>query len=267
MDWLTSLYLGCFIFGLIFTVASFLLGGLDHFSIGGHADGGGINLHADHVGSVHAHPGGHFDTSTHAHGGGHFDGGQVHGGGHADNAHTTAAHSQHPIPSSTKDTLGWFNFSALVVFLTWFGGAGFILESLQVNSWLTAPIAIVSGVLGYLAVMLFLSKVLVSSQTPIMRQEDYDLTGTVGKVSSTIFDDGVGEVIFSKYGTRRTVSARSTDGKAIKRESQVVILSFDKGVALVEELDRLLNEVGADKWSSAAAEIGLNLEEKNETEK
>jgi membrane protein implicated in regulation of membrane protease activity len=247
MDWLTSVYLGCFIFGLIFTVASFLLGGLDHFSVGGHGDlGGDANVHLGHAGDPHLDTAGHAHAPAHAH---------IHS---TNEPHT---HTDHPQVKSYKETLGWFNFSALVVFLTWFGGAGFIFKSLQVMDWFTMVLALLSGVVGYMAVMLFLSKVLVSSQTPVMRQEDYDLTGTVGRVTSTIFENGTGEVIFSKHGTRRAVSARTTDGKALPRESQVVILRFENGVALVEELDKLLSDAGADKWSTSGPETALNTEE------
>ena len=246
MDWLTSVYLGCFIFGLIFTVASFLLGGLDHFSVGGHVDmGGDANLHLSHAGGTH------LPTAAHTHTPAHIQ----------TPTHPSGPHTDHPQPRSYKESLGWFNFSALVVFLTWVGGAGFIFKSLQVADWFTVVLALLSGIAGYLAVMLFLSKVLVSSQTPEMRLEDYDLTGTVGKISSTIFENGTGEVIFSKHGTRRSVAARTTDGKALPRESQVVILRFEKGVALVEELDKLLSDAGADKWSTSGLETTTSADE------
>ncbi len=245
MDWLTSIYLGCFIFGLIFTVASFLLGGLDHFNIGGHL-GGEANMHLSHAGSPHVDAAAIGHTAAHTH---------------------IAAHTQHDPGHSYKDSIGWFNFSALVVFLTWFGGAGFILKSMRVDNWLSVVLAIVSGIIGYMAVLLFLSKVLVSSQTPAMRLEDYDLTGTVAKVTSTIFENGVGEVIFSKHGTRRAVAARSANGGIMPRESQVVILQFEKGVALVEGLDRLLNEAGADKWVTSELDALDKEENKEESKK
>lgn len=217
MDWLTNVYLGCFIFGLIFTVASFLLGGLDHFAIGGHI--GGATTHTGH-------------------------GPTAHSSGHAASNQT---HHQ-------QESLGWFNFSALVVFLTWFGGAGFIFTTLRMGEGLSAVLAVVSGIVGYMLVLLFLTKILLPSQTSPMRAEDYDLTGTVARVSSTIFENGVGEVIFSKHGSRRSVAARSVDGQPFPRESQVVILRFEKGIALVDDLNRLLSEAGAEKWSTAQLE-------------
>ncbi len=218
MDWLTNIYLGCFIFGLIFTVASFLLGGIDQFALGGHLGTGPV-----HAGHGHSHS----------------------------SAHTP----------NQKDSLGWFNFNALVVFLTWFGGAGFILKSIQLGDVLSGSLAVLSGIIGYTLVLLFLTKVLMPSQTQPMKLEDYDLSGTVGRVSSTIFENGVGEVIFSKHGSRRAMAARSADGQPFPRDRQVVILRIEKGVALVDDLERLLSEAGAEKWSSVAIENQLKSKE------
>jgi len=47
----TSLFLGCFVFGLLFTVASFLLGAF--------GSGHGVHLHGVHDSTVHAGNGGH----------------------------------------------------------------------------------------------------------------------------------------------------------------------------------------------------------------
>ena len=241
MEWLMNIYLGCFVFGLIFTVASFLLGGLDHFA-GGHGLSG-HDLGGHDIGSHDIHLASH-GTGSHGHAHGHT--GHSHG-------HDQSGHAR-------KETLGWFNFNALVVFLTWFGGAGFILKSIRADNWTSVALAIASGVIGYMAVLLFMSKVLVSSQTPVMRAADYDLTGTVARVSGTIFENGTGEVIFSKHGTRRAVPARSVNGEVFQPDRQVVILRFEHGVALVDDLDRLLTEAGAEKWASSDFEASLQQE-------
>ena len=221
MEWLTNLYLGCFIFGLIFTIVSFLLGGIDHFTFGGHV---GVDAgHSGHGGHVHA---------------------DAHTGHSSDNG--ADSHAQ------THSTSAWslLNFNALVVFLTWFGGTGFILKSIEIGNLLSLVLAVASGIIGYTLVILFLTKVLLPSQTEPMRLEDYKLSGTVAHVSSTIFENGVGEVSFNKHGTHRAVAARSVNGQPFSRDSEVVILSFDKGIALVDDLNRLLTEAGAEKWTT-----------------
>lgn len=209
VEWLNSVYLGCFIFGLVFTLISFLIGGLGH------------------LGNIHV--GGHS---------GHVDlGGHGPDGGHADIAHADAAHSH-----DTSTGLPFFNLTALIVFLTWFGGTGFILTALRLDPLVTLPLAFVGGAVAYILILLFLSKVLLGSQTPLMTETAYKLNGVVGRVSSIIQPGGVGEVIFNQAGGRRFISARSADGQVIQRDTQVVFLSVENGIALVSDLDKMLGE-------------------------
>jgi membrane protein implicated in regulation of membrane protease activity len=203
MEWLNGIYLACFVFGLVFTIASFMLGNL--------ADLAGAD-------SAHAH--------IHAEGHGH-----------------DVSHGHDGDVSDTKaGGLGWFNFNALILFVTWFGATGFVLTNLKLNWLATLGLAFGGGTVGYFIVLLFLQKVLYASQTPYMQARDYDLAGTVGKVSSTIFPGGVGEVIFTKFGTTRSVSARSVSGQQIERGTEVAVLRVEGGIAYVEQFNTLLDD-------------------------
>jgi membrane protein implicated in regulation of membrane protease activity len=232
VEWLNSIYLGCFIFGLVFTIISFLIGGLGHLgnfhlgTDGAHADLGG---HASHVG--HGPDGSHGDSAT--------------------------------------DPMGlpFFNLTALIVFLTWFGGTGFILTALRLEPILTLPLAFVGGAAGYLAILLFLSKVLFGSQTPLMTEEAYKLNGVVGRVSSVIQPGGVGEVIFNQAGARRFIAARSMDGSLINRDTQVVFLGVENGIALVNDLDKMLEDSDLAGLDSPEIEKGRAFEPLKSPEK
>jgi hypothetical protein len=231
VEWLNSVYLGCFIFGLVFTIISFLLGGLGHLGnihLGG--DAGHVDL--GHAGHIHAGPG------------------HVHDAGHADSSHSHDSDSGLP----------FFNLTALIVFLTWFGGVGFILTALQLDPLVALPLALVGGLAAYFGILLFLSKVLFASQTPIMSETDYKLNGVVGRVSSVIQPGGVGEVIFNQAGGRRFIAARSADGKRIDRDTQVVFLGAENGIALVSDLDEMLKEPDMDLPDEPQAEEEANLE-------
>lgn len=213
MDLLSNIFLGCFIFGLVFTIASFLLGGLGHLGgANGIGHGGGQVGHLGHM----AHG---METGHHP--------GDAPGGG-----------------------LNWLNFNAIIVFITWFGGAGFVVTSLGATGWWSIPIAVGGGIIGYFAILFFFAKVLYPSQTPFMNSSDYDLTGTVGRVSSSIFENGIGEVIYTKFGTRRSAPARSANGQQFPKETQVVILRVENGVVFVDDLDKLLNEAGGEQWAA-----------------
>jgi hypothetical protein len=55
----------------------------------------------------------------------------------------------------------------------------------------------------------------------------------VGTISMAIREKGTGEVIFEQDGARRSVGARSDNGEAIAKGSEVVIERFDHGIAYV----------------------------------
>src|SRR5712692_4426066 len=97
-----SIFLACFVFGALFTLASVALGfaghGAAHF---GHGQG-----HIGHAGSGYVHAGGHGIDHGGAHG---LDHGGAHGldhGGHGvDHAH--GVHGE--VPHSDNTTLPWMN--------------------------------------------------------------------------------------------------------------------------------------------------------------
>jgi hypothetical protein len=232
VDWLSGVFLGIFVFGLVFTVASFLLSGVSH--LGGHDASGGGHDGSSIGHDTHVHlPTGH--AAPHANGHGH-------------------EHSE-----SKAGGFGWFSFNALIAFFTWFGGGGFLFSQLNFPAVLTIPLALVLGIIGYMLVFMFITRILLKAQTPVMRELDYDLSGTAGKVSSTIFKKGMGEVIYTKFGTRRVIAARSVDGRALPRDTEVVILRVENGVAYVDDLNKLLNEQWPDKNITEQVENPVNL--------
>ncbi len=218
-DWLANLYMGCFLFGVIFTSLSLVLG-LGHFggdASGAHADVGA--LHAD--AGVHADPGAlHADAGAHS-----LDGGQHAGAGHDPGvAHHGAG-------------LSPLNLPTILAGVTWFGGAGYILRSVLGWSFLvTGMLALASGVIGGLIVFLVLSYILQRGQTPPMESVDFYLPGTRARVISSIAPHGTGEIVFMKGGERRVEGARSESGAGITRGVEVMINRYERGLAYVVAL-------------------------------
>jgi hypothetical protein len=187
-----SFFLGCFAFGLVFTVASFLLG----------AFGGGHGFHL-------------LDGLV----------------GHGDSAVGNTGTDHHGA------SLSPFNLSTISAFLTWFGGAGYLLERYSnFTGVLIVTLSTASGIVGGGAIFLTLTRYVMPRLTE-MRPEDYRLPGTVGHVTSTIHAGGTGEIVYSLGGTRRSDGARSTTGEALERGAEVVILRFERGIAYVERWD------------------------------
>jgi membrane protein implicated in regulation of membrane protease activity len=206
MDLLSAVFLGCFVFGFVAVVASFLLGG----------------MHALHVGDLHLDlPGHHFDVQP-AHG----------------------AHLAHHGHGGTDDGVFPVNPTTVLTFLTWFGGAGFILRNYYgVVAVVSLIAAALVGLVGAAVVFVFLLKFVLPEQT-VMRQADYDPVGSVGRLSMPIRAGGVGEVVYRRGGTRRSAGACSLDGRALDKGAEVVIARYERGLAYVQPWEEFVSREG-----------------------
>ncbi len=222
-----SIYLLLFIVSLGFTLASFAMGVIGvHLPGAGHGHGDGVHPHLSH-----GH--GHRVADFHAHGGPTGANGHV---VHGSAAEHTAAHE-------SGDGISPFNLSTILAFLTWFSGAGYLLTAYSSVGVLVALlVASLIGLVGASIVFFFLVRILLRGQTPILRDEDYRLEGTLGRLSVGIRGGRTGEVVFSKAGTRRVASARSADGEDIPQGAEVVVVYQEGGIAYVRRFEELLAE-------------------------
>ena len=85
---------------------------------------------------------------------------------------------------------------------------------------------------------LFLAKVLLAYDEPI-NAADYDMIGAFGQLTSAIREQGTGEMSFSQAGFRRSAPARSEDGVAIAKGTEVIVTRYDKGIAYVRRWEDL----------------------------
>jgi membrane protein implicated in regulation of membrane protease activity len=225
-----TIFLACFAFGALFTLASFVLG------MGGH---GAAHLTHGH-GAPHIHAG-HATGHVHA--------------GHAGPAHVHAgpAHVSQDQPSTVLHhvSLPLLNFSSVVGALTWFGAAGYLL--MRLGAW-ALPIvllaALAAGAVGWYLVARFLGLILAGERE--MDPDDYRLEGTVGQVTVSIPPGGTGEVVFSKGGVRRSEAARGLEGAAIRHGAEVVITSYLDGFATVQPWSEFLAQRDAASRTAAA---------------
>ena len=137
----------------------------------------------------------------------------------------------------------WLNFNASAVLLTWFGAAGFIFRSLKISEELTLLLAILLGLAGYAMIWLYASR-----HFFFKKNGETALKGTVARVRP--LEGGQSEIVFYSQGVHFAVPARATDGRHLAPGTQVVVLSQDKGVALVEDLDQFLVKNGAGRWTT-----------------
>jgi membrane protein implicated in regulation of membrane protease activity len=207
MNW-TTFYLICFEVGFSLSLISFLMGALHwHFPVKWHLPVGG----APHTGGgLHG-----------AHGAGHGGAGALRTGA---GASRRASHS-------------FFNASTILVFLAWFGGTGYLLTRYS-HLWFLAALglAALSGLTAAAAMFWFMVKVLLHHESQLY-EEDYRLEGTVGWVNVPIRSQGTGEILYSQEGVRKSAGARSENGQALEKGTEIVITRYEKGIAYVRRWD------------------------------
>src|SRR6266540_1938254 len=174
---------------------------------------GGMHLHIPHFHGhalpVHLHAPGHAHAGAH---GGH--GGQV----------------------------SPFNPITLTAFLAWFGGTGYLLTRHSTLWFVTAlVIALFAGTGGAAIIYLFLAKVL-SSEDEALDPADFEMVGVLGKLSIRIREGGTGELIYSQAGTRRVCGARTEDGSAMLKGTEVVVTRYERGIAYVRPWSEMSGE-------------------------
>lgn len=197
----TSLFLGCFAFGLIFTVVTFLIGAL-----------GGSQIHL---------PGFNLD-------GGHQGAG----------AHPVAGGAVGPHGSGSGITISPFNLSTGSAFLTWFGGAGYLLARYSgFTTFVITLVATTIGLVGGGLVFVAVSRLLLPRLSE-MQPEDYRLEGAVAKVTASIRPGGTGEIVLRLGGAQRIESARGLTDDLFDKGTEVVIHHVASGIAYVERWDK-----------------------------
>jgi membrane protein implicated in regulation of membrane protease activity len=139
--------------------------------------------------------------------------------------------------------VGPINTTTIVVFFTWFGATGYLVthyHSAAAGLALTA--AIIAGFIG--AALMYVSVIRTfMAHEHALREEDFDMTGVLGRISMPIREQGgTGELIYSQQGTRRSCGARSEDGTRVERGTEVVVMRYDKGIAWVRPWDDLHQE-------------------------
>ncbi|HUA35711.1 MAG TPA: hypothetical protein VMA09_19020 [Candidatus Binataceae bacterium] len=126
------------------------------------------------------------------------------------------------------------NFATVTVFLAWFGGTGYLLTR---HSTLVVAIvmlfAIAIGLVGSAIVFNFIVRLLLPHDRAL-DPADYERVGVIGRIISPIREGGTGEMIFSQAGTRNTCGARSEDGHALPRDTEVVVTRYEHGIAYVQ---------------------------------
>ena len=162
-------------------------------------------------------------------------GGMGHFGGHVHIPHMPhAGHLPHGAGLKAAQqgaTVPWWNAFSLMVFLCWFGAAGYLLT--RHGSFVAAVVlvlAAICGLIGGAIVFMFLTRVLLPHERELTADET-EIVGAVGHVSAPIRAGGTGEMVYEQLGALCSVPARSDDGTAIEKQEEVFVVRYEKGIA------------------------------------
>ena len=234
-DPLSLVFLACFFFGLLFLIGSAILGSLGHGAGADHAASHHFDLHlGGHVHSGAPQTVGH-TGSTHV-----VSQGTAHAPGHGVTAQQTTTQSTQGNPLSI---LSYVNPTSIVLFLLGFGFFGYVFHN---TTSLALPFTLLlagaSGLVISVLMLIMLARVFGNSEGETI-QDVSDRTGLLGKISVTIQENGLGEIIYiSPGGMRKSVPARSIDGRRLERDQEVVVVNYQQGIAEVETWERFIHE-------------------------
>ena len=165
--------------------------------------------------------------------------GHLHFGGHVPHIPHSVAGAAHGISNAVQGGMKvpWWNGFSAMIFLCWFGAAGYLLT--RYGGFITAVVlvlAVVCGVAGGAIVFLFLTRVVLPHDRELTAEETA-VVGAVGRVSAVIRTGGTGEVIYQQLGALRSAPARSEDGGPISKQEEVFVVRYEKGIAYVRRWD------------------------------
>ncbi|MGH2479418.1 MAG: hypothetical protein ACRDHW_07170 [Ktedonobacteraceae bacterium] len=241
-DPLSLVFIFCFLLGFGFFLLTALLGshghGHGHAHAGGHISshahvGGHISSHAHVVGHAHASPQAHMHAGSHGHAPAHAS------GQHAGSQQHAQGQSQH----TGSAFFAVLNPISAGLFLLGFGLFGYFFHNLtNVAVSLSLVLAIVGGVVLSIALLSLLSR-LFSGAEGSTELDVVDRTGMLGKVSITIPEKGLGEIIYtSPGGVHKSIPARGLDSQRITRDQEVVVVNYENGVAEVDTWEHFMHE-------------------------
>jgi len=211
-DQLSLLFIGCFLLGILYLLVTALFGNLGHHS----QDAGG-----------HAH---HFHIEGHSHIG-----------------HDSAHHSHSGNSEEGHFSLfSIINPTSIVLFLIGFGFFGYALHTTtDFGIAIVLGIACICGIVIAALFLMAFSRMLGGSEAATV-QDVSDRTGLLGRVSITIQENGLGEILYiSPGGMRKSIPARSIDNRRLERDQEVVVVNYQHGVAEVDTWDHFVNQEDA----------------------
>ena len=233
-DPLSLVFIFCFLLGFGFFLIASLMGGHGH----GHAGHGHIHMAGAHHAPAHVR--GH--VSSHAPGTQTGTGGQ-HG-------------AQHGPQQAHSSLFGYLNPTTIALFLLGFGLFGYLFHNLTPLALsLSLLLAVVAGFVLTALLLLLLNRLFANSEGST-EQDVVDRTGMLGRVSITIPEKGLGEILYtSPGGMRKSIAARGLNNQRLERDLEVVVVNYQHGVAEVDTWEHFMQQDTSASYPASADEL------------
>jgi membrane protein implicated in regulation of membrane protease activity len=229
-DPLSLVFIFCFLLGFGFFLLTALLGshGHGHVHVGGHVHIGG-HVHAG--GHIHMHAGHHAGAAAHT---------QAHGASHTVGQQ---GEQQGQTQQGNFSLLAYLNPTSIGLFFLGFGLFGYFFHNLaNLAASLSLVLAIVSGIVLAFLLLSLLNRLFANVEGST-EQDVADRTGILGRVSLTIPEKGIGEIIYtSPGGLRKSIPARGLNDQRVERDQEVVVVNYQNGVAEVDTWEHFMHE-------------------------
>jgi hypothetical protein len=150
----------------------------------------------------------------------------------------------------------YLNPTSIALFLLGFGFFGYFFHNVApVAIVLSLLLAILGGIVLAAAILIMLSRLFARAEGST-EQDVVDRTGMLGKVSITIPEKGLGEIIYtSPGGMRKSIAARGLDNQRIDRDEEVVVVNYQHGVAEVDTWEHFMHGESNPIDPATAAEL------------
>jgi hypothetical protein len=131
----------------------------------------------------------------------------------------------------------------VALFLFGFGFFGYFFHNLtNLAMSLTLLLASGGGVVVAGVLMLLIGRIFAGSEGST-ELDVADRTGMLGRVSITIPEQGLGEVIYtSPGGLRKSIPARGHNHQRLERDLEVVVIDFQQGIAEVDTWENVMQQ-------------------------